>query len=693
MKIAASDIAIESSGIDNKTAFSIKASGKAFKILSDGLYSNKIAAVVRELCCNALDAHIAAGKKDVPFNIHIPSRFEPWFSVKDYGVGLNHEDVIHLYSTYFESTKNTSNDFVGAFGLGSKSPFSYVDSFTVTSRFNGTKRMYTSYITEEGIPNISLIHTEATTEENGIEVQVPVKDHDVNSFTKEVGQLKHFNPLPVTNILDFIWDIMEPEFEGDDWKIYADSRNYYSNENFRAVQGNVSYPVEKRDLNLNKKQEFIYENFKLDMFFKIGDLEIAASREALSYNNSTKENIRKKLTKIYEEYKMQFSNRVESFTGSEWEKKVQRKQISRKFNYSYGEFKKPEWNYDVKVDLTKFPELQLHIKDDNGRKRARFSTLAFAKQHAEYATSASDNTMFFHKDVEVPGTWIEYYMTNNKIDFSHTKIVTIETGKHKLADVLKAFGNPACIAYSTLIKPPTVKRMVTPPSYFSTAKYSSISTFNQDLPEKSFYIMGKRGNTTYKDKNIDARALVSGLVSAGLIDTIAYDKVFILNKIQQKEIAKNPEWIELGEFGEHKVDEWLAQNEDNFFMLSQHESPGLSYRAINFVKTMISKNSFKEVAADNILRKYIKIYNTYSKATTSENMKKVSELYGKQVSTTHSTLPNLYKMAEDIFKTYPLFRLVFNNIPYDCDSEAEHAVHYVTMTDNQSKLDTNKFKV
>mgnify|MGYP001258182542 FL=1 len=102
--------------------FTIKTTAKAFRILSSGLYSDRIKAIIRELSCNAVDAHVMA-KNSEPFLVHLPSNLEPWFSVRDYGIGLSENDVMNLYSTYFESTKTESNDQIGALGLGSKSPF------------------------------------------------------------------------------------------------------------------------------------------------------------------------------------------------------------------------------------------------------------------------------------------------------------------------------------------------------------------------------------------------------------------------------------------------------------------------------------------------------------------------------------------------------------------------------------------
>ncbi len=95
-----------------KAYFTIKPNGKAFRTLIDGLYSNKVRAVIRELCSNAADSHIAAGN-DAPFEVTIPTTLDPTFRVRDFGTGLKHEQVMHLYTTIFESTKETTNDQTG----------------------------------------------------------------------------------------------------------------------------------------------------------------------------------------------------------------------------------------------------------------------------------------------------------------------------------------------------------------------------------------------------------------------------------------------------------------------------------------------------------------------------------------------------------------------------------------------------
>jgi HSP90 family molecular chaperone len=166
--------------------FRIRNSAKAFNILSSGLYANKVRAIIRELSCNAVDSHVAAGKTETPFDVHLPNQLEPWFSIRDYGTGLSHEQVTNIYTTYFESTKTNSNDFIGALGLGSKSPFSYTDNFTVTAIKDGTKGIYSAFINDSGVPSIAKMGEETTEEPAGVEIKFSVSDrYDFSKFQDE----------------------------------------------------------------------------------------------------------------------------------------------------------------------------------------------------------------------------------------------------------------------------------------------------------------------------------------------------------------------------------------------------------------------------------------------------------------------------------------------------------------------------
>ena len=127
--------------VTEESQFKIKVSPKAFQILSS-LYSDKPLAIVRELGCNAMDSHVASGQSNRPLHVHLPNTLEPWLTIQDFGTGISHENIYKIYTEYFNSTKTNTNDQVGMLGLGSKSPFCYTDNFTITSIFQGVKRIY-----------------------------------------------------------------------------------------------------------------------------------------------------------------------------------------------------------------------------------------------------------------------------------------------------------------------------------------------------------------------------------------------------------------------------------------------------------------------------------------------------------------------------------------------------------------------
>ncbi len=304
MKIP-NDTSVIETNITSKQGFGIIANAKAFNILSNSLYSNKIAAIIRELSTNARDSHIAADKTLVPFDVQLPNLLETVFSVRDYGTGMDHEDVMHLYTTYFDSTKTQSNDFIGALGLGSKSPFSYTQSFSVISWYNGYESVYLCYMSK-GYPNISFISKKESSEHNGIKVSLNVNKTDISSFHIFAKKIFSVFDIPLPNITGVPSDFKVDEH--DVFKIdFLPENIYYSpNNNLCSFvkQGCISYPLNSSSLNTydvlkninfsfncdnNTKEKLIglFVNNRFCINANIGEFDIAASREALSYEEQT----------------------------------------------------------------------------------------------------------------------------------------------------------------------------------------------------------------------------------------------------------------------------------------------------------------------------------------------------------------------------------------------------------------------
>lgn len=169
--------------------FSIAVNGKMFNVLIDGLYTNKIESIVRESCANARDGHMKRGNMETPFLVHAPSTLEPWYSVRDYGCSMDHEMVMKLYTTLGWSSKEESDTMVGCFGLGSKAPFAYAETFSVTTFLEGVKRIYVCYMDDDDQPKIILSDESPTDEESGVEVSIPVKEADFRSFKSAIRRV------------------------------------------------------------------------------------------------------------------------------------------------------------------------------------------------------------------------------------------------------------------------------------------------------------------------------------------------------------------------------------------------------------------------------------------------------------------------------------------------------------------------
>jgi hypothetical protein len=272
-----------SHGLGPTKAFSIRTTGHAFKLLSSGLYSDKIAAVLREIGCNAADAHTQGGTPDRAIEVKLPNRIDPQFYIKDWGPGLSDEDVMDMYTTYFASSKQSTNDYTGAFGLGSKSPFSYTDSFTVTSVHGGRKRTYSAHLDNSGAPTIGRLSDEDADAnwDHGLMVAFPVKPADFATFQDRANSI-------------FRWFRVVPEVRGGARPARAeftlDQTDFcrVTGAGCGVLMGNVHYPLAASQITgLIDGARGMFELGDVVLKVDIGDVNVAASRESLQYDKQS----------------------------------------------------------------------------------------------------------------------------------------------------------------------------------------------------------------------------------------------------------------------------------------------------------------------------------------------------------------------------------------------------------------------
>ena len=298
---------LDSNGVQDSVNFGIKDSGYAhiFHVLRNQLYSDSILAVVREYSCNAVDAHVEAGCGDRPIEVTIPTPLNLEFKVRDFGPALSDEEVRDVYAFYGESTKRETNDQTGMLGIGSKSAFSYGDNFVINSFLDGVKTTWNAFIDPSQVGQISKLSQESTNEENGIEIVIAVKDNDIEHFSKKAYDLfSYFKVKPIIKgAAQFVYTDKNLVFEGSDWKWFQ-SESRYSDDNATAIMGNIGYPIDRYSLNLSEDEnEEVIDILRVnvDITFKIGDLDISASREKLQFTDKTRKAIVSKLKKVRKE--------------------------------------------------------------------------------------------------------------------------------------------------------------------------------------------------------------------------------------------------------------------------------------------------------------------------------------------------------------------------------------------------------
>lgn len=279
----------------------------AFRILATNLYTDIPRAIIRELSCNAWDAHIEAGTEDTPFKWTLPSTLNPVLKLRDYGTGMSPETVRTVYATYMDSTKRDSNDFVGAFGIGSKSPFAYyeskgLDSFTIISYYENVKYTYSAFINDNGTPSIASISEEETDEHNGIEIIIPIRNEDFQDFRRAAEQVLQFFPGAYT-ITNHNFD---PPVREEENAYGIISRNIHGVRGWRhgilhgALVGPVLYSIDeslaenntetiRRDYpNFHKLiKKLRYSSDGVILKLPIGGVSITPSREALTMDSKT----------------------------------------------------------------------------------------------------------------------------------------------------------------------------------------------------------------------------------------------------------------------------------------------------------------------------------------------------------------------------------------------------------------------
>jgi hypothetical protein len=323
---------------DMKASISEDSKSFLYEMMSKNLYSNPIGSIVREITSNCFDAHKEIGVDDPVIISKGNDEEGNYISFKDVGIGLSPERIKTIYMNYFSSTKRKSDDFIGGFGLGSKTPLSYADYFYISTNYNGKKYDYVLSMGDDSIPTLSLLYEQDTTERNGTEVKIHMKDwekkedyshHWETRFKEELkSQLCYFD-----NVYFSEWGI------NNDYRLYETeyfkfrNKDQYSEE-MHVVLGKVCYSINWKELGMNPIQ------IAVGIKFQIGELQVTPNRENLRYTDKAKALIKERVELAYNECLAMF--------------REQNAPIENYFEWTKVKQKRPHVTFTTKVNDSEF---------------------------------------------------------------------------------------------------------------------------------------------------------------------------------------------------------------------------------------------------------------------------------------------------------------------------------------------------
>jgi hypothetical protein len=286
-------------GGNKSQSFGISDSAEFFNILSNTLYSDKPLAVTREVLCNAWDAHIAAGKTDVPIEITLTKAH---LIIRDRGTGIRKELMHSTYCVYGNSTKQNDGHQTGGFGLGCKAPYAYTDNFEVTNFNAGEKTIYrmSKSSGEVGGKPGMLEVVAVPTDETGLQVKIDLlKEDNYYTFHKLILRLVANGGMNATLNGEKLKRI--PFNKAKHGFLITDLPISDTHHRLYVRYGNVIYPMEGHQTYSDQYQEAFrllgnlaprptktgYQDWQLVLQAQPHTISVTPSRESLSMTDAT----------------------------------------------------------------------------------------------------------------------------------------------------------------------------------------------------------------------------------------------------------------------------------------------------------------------------------------------------------------------------------------------------------------------
>lgn len=674
-------------------SFGFVSSAKGFKILTSKLYENPPYSVIQELSANAYDSHVMAGHPDKQFEVHIPTRLDPYFSIRDFGVSMDHEFMMSKYTLVFYSTKTQTNDANGAWGLGRLTGLACSDTYLVYTFLEGKKRTYNIFINEKGVPAIAFINEDVTTEPNGVEVNIPVPDSKISEFVNSATKIyRNYNIKPLFKGQKLVLPTYNFTLQGTDWALER-VLGYPV-----AVMGVYHYPIQHRSIpSLTPKQVAILST-GFFLYYKIGDLDVTASRDGLSYEEKTLKAIKERLTIIQAEFDVKVQAefdkcktlleaynlhyRYYNFSGDRAQEgrltsdkfvpvwngiKIDKHSLTvnsngvQMYRYIYGYTRGKNGvtrSYQYRIDFHNGPAPEIYINDlpDGRGIYTRMRVLMEDAKNTHKSAYVFDFASAEIKDKFLKEHYLDKFEIKKVSDIPKPPTIKSNTGRVYTAKSFKKvfkFTNkgPFSSKHSDSWEIASVDLENGSGIYVLIDRYIA-----QDCP--SYRFPSEIHNYVSRVTKIDPNAKTP--------------EVYGIKLSQKDKIGKN--WVSLNKYISD-----LVEAKVKTLQIDKLYTGFLNYQAISRSKILISVVNF-DLKKNKLSDKTV-LHDTVSKINIEKELHTEFNTYSSMFAG-FLNLPNVSanidtnKLEHALYKAYPMFRLIFENYYYGVNDLEEAFVEY-----------------
>ena len=276
-----------------KMGFAEDAASHLAELMSSSVYQDKYGSIVREVVSNAIDANNESGSTS---KVEVTITAKPalsdgvgYLDVVDYGPGISPDSIENIFTQYFASTKRDTNDQIGGFGIGAKSPFAYTPVFSVITRVEGVQRTYLMEKTARDRTCTLISEVEVPMDSTGTTIRIPIKlSYDEGKFVNAIKEQLILLSNQIIITIPDEYDFVMPQVIdfGDIFCIQNENGEFMEHDGTMLSLGDILYKIPHKD------RYGCPVNYVLK--FEIGDLHPTLSREGIELTDEANVKIHNK---------------------------------------------------------------------------------------------------------------------------------------------------------------------------------------------------------------------------------------------------------------------------------------------------------------------------------------------------------------------------------------------------------------